>query len=64
MTKQNLDGTITIGRFFNIPLKLHWTFGLLLAYVVFNVIANDSFALLAYVFFYSYAWCSTNMDMP
>ncbi len=46
-----MEGTITIGRFFNIPLKLHWSFALLLAYVLFNVVTNDSFAIVGIVAF-------------
>ena len=46
-----MEGTLTIGRFFNIPLKIHWSFILLLAYVLFNVIANDSLVFLGYVGF-------------
>jgi Zn-dependent protease/CBS domain-containing protein len=46
-----LEGTITIGTFFNIPLKLHWSFALLLAYVLFNVVTNDSFAIVGIVAF-------------
>ncbi len=46
-----MEGTITIGRFFNIPLKLHWSFALLLAYVIFNVVTNDSFAIVGIVAF-------------
>ena len=45
------DGTLVLGRFFGIPLKLHWTFALLIAYVLFNVIVNDSMAFLWYVAF-------------
>ena len=46
-----MEGTITIGRFFNIPLKLHWSFALLLAYVLFNVVTNDSFAIVGILAF-------------
>lgn len=46
-----MEGTLTIGRFFNIPLKIHWSFILLLAYVLFNVIANNSLVFLGYVGF-------------
>lgn len=46
-----MNGTLTIGKFFNIPLKLHWSFALLMAYVLFNVIANHSLAILGYVVF-------------
>ena len=43
------DGSLRIGKFFGIPLKLHWTFGLIVIYVMFNVILNDSFWFLWYI---------------
>lgn len=45
------DGSLRIGKFFGIPLKLHWTFALLVIYVMFNVFTNDSFWFLWYVAF-------------
>jgi Zn-dependent protease len=45
------EGTITLGHFFGIPLKLHWTFALLIAYVIYIVYIHDSYLFLAYIFF-------------
>lgn len=43
------DGSLRIGKFFGIPLKLHWTFGLIVIYVLFNVVTNNSFWFLWYI---------------
>ncbi len=45
------EGTIILGRFFGIPLKLHWSFALLLFYVAYNVYDQNSFVFMGYVFF-------------
>jgi Zn-dependent protease len=45
------EGTITLGHFFGIPLKLHWTFALLIAYVLYVVYIQESYLFLAFIFF-------------
>ena len=51
------DNSVTLGRnhhrwdIFQYPLKLHWSFALLLAYVLFNVVTNDSFTIVGIVAF-------------
>jgi Zn-dependent protease len=45
------EGTLTLGTFFGIPLKLHWSFALLLIYVGYNVITENSYFFLWNVLF-------------
>ncbi len=45
------EGTLTLGTFFGIPLKLHWSFALLLLYVFYNVYSENNFLFLWYVLF-------------
>jgi Zn-dependent protease/predicted transcriptional regulator len=45
------EGTLTLGTFFGIPLKLHWSFALLLIYVGYDVVTENSFVFLWKVLF-------------
>lgn len=45
------EGTITLGHFFGIPLKLHWTFALLIGYVLYVAYIDTSYLFLAYILF-------------
>ncbi|MFM2393325.1 MAG: hypothetical protein RLZZ546_1307 [Bacteroidota bacterium] len=45
------DGSLVVGRFFGVPLKLHWSFSLIILYGLYYYLQSHSFLIIAFISF-------------